>query len=362
MTFQVTVRPNIQRMTPYVPGKPIEEVERELGISGVSKLASNENPLGPSPLALAAVKEGVSQIHRYPDGSAFYLKQALSEHLNLSVDRLLIGNGSNELLVLLAQLVLNPGDEVLYAEPSFVVYPIVTQLFEGAAKPIPLREAAHDMKAFAEALSPKTRLVYLCNPNNPTGTMVPLLAIEAFLKICPPQVLVVLDEAYYEYVDEKNYFESTRLLEKYSNLVILRTFSKVFGLAGLRVGYGMADPALVDAAQRGRQPFNVNSLAMLGAQAALRDKSHVERVKNLNREMRRKIQTGLKNLGLAYAPSHTNFIYFNISCAAGVYEKLLRGGIIVRPMGPDALRVTTGTEAETENFLKSLETIVGAKV
>ncbi len=362
MTFQVPIRPHIQRMTPYVPGKPIEEVERELGISGVSKLASNENPLGPSPLALAAVKEGVGQIHRYPDGSAFYLKQALSEHLNLSADRFLIGNGSNELLVLLAQLVLNPGEEVLFADPSFVVYPIVTQLFEGSAKPIPLREAAHDMKAFAEALSPQTRLVYLCNPNNPTGTMVPLLAIEAFLKICPPRVLVVLDEAYYEYVDEKNYFESTRLLEKYPNLVILRTFSKVFGLAGLRVGYGMADPALVDAAQRGRQPFNVNSLAMLGAQAALRDKSHVERVKDLNRAMREKIQIGLKKMGLAYAPSHTNFIYFNISGAAAVYEKLLRGGIIVRPMGPDALRVTTGTEAETEKFLRSLESIVGDKV
>jgi histidinol-phosphate aminotransferase len=361
MTFQVPIRSNIQRMTPYVPGKPIEEVERELGISGVSKLASNENPLGPSPLALAAVKEGVGQIHRYPDGSAFYLKQVLSEHLNLSADRLLIGNGSNELLVLLAQLVLNPGDEVLYADPSFVVYPIVVQLFEAVGKPVPLREAAHDMKAFAEAVSPKTRLVYLCNPNNPTGTMVSLLAIEAFLKICPPQVLVVLDEAYYEYVDEKTYFESTRLLEKYPNLAIVRTFSKVFGLAGLRIGYGMADPALVDAVQRGRQPFNVNGLAMIGAQAALQDKSHVERVKNLNREMRQKIQTGLQKLGLAYAPSHTNFVYFNISGAASVYEKLLRGGIIVRPMGPGALRVTTGTEAETERFLKSLEAAVGAK-
>jgi histidinol-phosphate aminotransferase len=361
MTFQVPIRPNILRMTPYIPGKPIEEVERELGLTGVSKLASNENPLGPSPLVLEVLKEGLGQIHRYPDGSAFYLKKALADYLKVEADHLLIGNGSNELLVLLAQLVLNPGDEVVYAEPSFVVYPMVTQLFEGVGRPVPLKDFAHDMKAFSEALGPRTRLVYICNPNNPTGAMVSLLAIEAFLKVCAPSVLVVLDEAYYEYVDEKTYFESSRLLDKYSNLVVLRTFSKAFGLAGLRVGYGMADPAMVDAIQRGRQPFNVNSLAMMGAQAALRDQTHVDQVKKLNRLIRQKIQSGLGRLGLAYAPSQANFIYFKVPDAAGVYEKLLLRGIIVRPMGPGALRVTTGTEAETEKFLKSLEVVVGSK-
>ncbi len=361
MTFQVPIRPHLLKMKPYVPGKPIEEVERELGITGASKLASNENPLGPSPLVLEAVKEAVSQIHRYPDGSGFYLKRALSDYLGVGAERLLIGHGSNELLVLMAQAVLRPGDEVIYADPSFVVYPIVTQLFEGSGRPVALKDLTLDLKAFADALNPKTKLVYICNPNNPTGTMIPLLAVEAFLKICPPAVLVVLDEAYYEYVDEKNYFESTRLLDKYPNLVILRTFSKVFGLAGLRIGYGMAHPAAVDALQKSRQPFNVNSLAMVAAQTALKDKTHLEKVKKLNREMRQKIQEGLGKLGLSYAPSHANFIYFNVAKAAEVYEKLLSRGVIVRPMGPEALRVTTGTEKETEKFLRHLQAVLGAK-
>ena len=355
MTFQVRLRPHLSQLTPYVPGKPIEEVERELGLTGVDKLASNENPLGPSPLVLERLRESLSQIHRYPDGSAYYLKRDLAAHLKLGTDRLLIGNGSNELLVLLAQAVLAPGDEVLYAEPSFVVYPLAAQLFEAAGVPIPLKDGAHDLKAFADALGPKTRLVYICNPNNPTGSMVSLLAVEAFLRICPPKVLVVLDEAYYEYVDEKTYFESARLLDDYPNLVVLRTFSKVYGLAGLRIGYGMAHPSLSDVFQRARQPFNVNSLALAAARAALQDQAHVEKVRRLNRDMRNQIQAAFQKKGLPFIASHANFIYFNLPDAPGVYAKLLRQGVILRPMGPQALRVTTGTERETEKFLGALE-------
>ncbi|MGH7738731.1 MAG: histidinol-phosphate transaminase [bacterium] len=361
MAFQVSIRPHVQKMTPYVPGKPVEELERELGIAGAAKLASNENPLGPSLRVLEAIREAAGQIHRYPDSAAFYLKRDLAKHLNVGVDRFLVGHGSNELLVLLAQSVLAPGDELIYAWPSFVVYPIAAQLCEAVGRAVPLKDGAHDLPAFTQVLGPKTKLVYICNPNNPTGTSISLLAVEAFLKICPPTVLVVLDEAYYEYVDEKTYFESTRLLEKYSNLVILRTFSKIYGLAGLRVGYGMADPAMVAALERIRQPFNVNRLALAAAQAALQDQAHVEKVRQLNREMREKIKTGLKRLGVVSLPSQTNFIYFQMADAALVYEKLLRAGVIVRPIGPEALRVTTGTEVESEKFLIELEKIIGSK-
>ena len=262
MAFQVLLRKNLMTMKPYVPGKPIEELERELGIKNASKIASNENPLGPSPRVLQALQAGVKNISRYPDGSAHNLSSALAAYLNVKADQIILGNGSNELLVLLAQMVLNPGDEVIYADKSFFVYTLCAQLFEGVPKVIPLKDETHDLAAFANALTPKTRLVFICNPNNPTGTMVPLLAVEAFLKACPPNVLVVLDEAYYEYVDEKSYFESLDLMNSYPNLVVLRTFSKAFGLAGLRVGYGVAHPDLVAVYQKTRQPFNVNAMAL----------------------------------------------------------------------------------------------------
>jgi histidinol-phosphate aminotransferase len=264
----------------------------------------------------------------------------------------MIGNGSNELLILLAQMVLNPGDEVIFAEPSFVVYPIAVQLFEAKAKAVPLKDFTHDLAAFANALTPKTKLVYICNPNNPTGTFVPLLAVEAFLKICPTNVLVVLDEAYYEYVEEKNYLGSLSLQKDYPNLVVLRTFSKVYGLAGLRVGYGVGHPELVSVYQKTRQPFNVNSLALAGARAALEDGEHIAKVLELNKQMRSKLTEGLKQMGLKPVPSQANFVYFEVTNATELYDQLLQQGVIVRPMGPKALRVTTGTLEETEKFLK----------
>jgi histidinol-phosphate aminotransferase len=358
MTFPVPLRKNLLNLKPYVPGKPIEELERELGIKDASKVASNENPLGPSPKVIEALGKALPKINRYPDGAAHNLSHSLASYLGVKPDRIILGNGSNEVLVLLGQMVLEPGDEVIYAEPGFIIYPLVAQLFDGTAVPIPVKEHAHDLQAFAKALTPRTKLVFICNPNNPTGTMVSLLAVEAFLKICPPNVLVALDEAYYEYVEEKTYFESLRLMDRYPNLVVLRTFSKAFGLAGLRIGYGIAHPEFAAAYQKTRQPFNVNSLAMTAAEAALTDIPHMRKVTALNSAMRKKLHEGLSRLGLQPAPTQANFVYFNVPKAPELYQQLLQKGVIIRPMGPNALRVTTGTEKETENFLKAFEGVL----
>ncbi len=345
-------------MSPYVPGKPIEELERELGIKNASKIASNENPLGPSPRVLEKLVGILSKINRYPDGAAHDLGLPLSRYLGVDVERLMLGNGSNELIVLLGQMILKPGDEVLFSDKSFFVYRLVTQSMQAKAVCVPMQDHTHDLQGFSKALTSKTRMVFICNPNNPTGTFVPLLALQAFLKICPKETLVVVDEAYYEYVEAKNYFESLRLIEEYPNLVVLRTFSKAFGLAGLRVGYGIGHPDLVSVYQRVRQPFNVNGMAMAAAEAALTDLPHMKKVVDLNRSMRQMLYDGLAEMGLKPVPTQTNFIYFEVPKADELYQSLLRKGIIVRPIGPQALRVTTGTETETENFLKTFGELI----
>ncbi len=359
--FPVVFRKNLLTVKPYVPGKPIEELERELGISNASKIASNENPLGPSPKVIQALEKALPNLHRYPDGSAHALTGALSRHLKVEANRVFWGHGSNELIVRLGQMVLAPGDEVLFAEPGFVVYPSTAQLCEAVARPQPLRDFTHDLKLFERAVTHKTKVVYIANPNNPTGTLVPLSDIESFLKACPSHVLVVLDEAYYEYVDDPSYFGSLGLLAKYPNLVVLRTFSKAFGLAGLRVGYGIGHPELVEVFNRVREPFNVNSLALAAAEAALGDPDHVKKVTDLNKAMRQKLFDGLARLGLKPVPTQTNFVYLEVPNAQDLYQGLLKKGIIVRPMGPGALRVTTGTEKETSGFLEAFEEILAAK-
>jgi len=356
--FRVPLPEEIRRLKPYVPGKPIEELEREMGITGAVKLASNENPLGPSRNVLSVIEDSFRHIHRYPDGSAFRLKRSLSAYLDVPEERLILGNGSNELLVLLAECVVRPGDEVVFARPAFVVYPLVTQLLRGVARVVPLKGDTHDLEGFASVLSDKTRLVFICNPNNPTGTILSRDAIEEFLGKVSPEALVVLDEAYYEYVEDPSYFETLHLLERYPNLAVLRTFSKAFGLAGLRVGYGVAHPTLADAVQRARQPFNVNMLALAAAEAALMDREHVRKVVDLNRRMRRLLEEGLAKLGVRVAPSQANFVYFHVPDAFRIYERLLSRGVIVRPMGDEALRVTTGTEEETRRFLDAFDEVI----
>jgi histidinol-phosphate aminotransferase len=345
-------------MSPYVPGKPIEELERELGIKNASKIASNENPLGPSPRVLEKLVGILPKINRYPDGAAHDLSLSLSRYLGVGPERLMLGNGSNELIVLLGQMILKPGDEVIFSDKSFFVYRLVTQSMEAKAVCVPMQDHTHDLQRFSKSLTTKTRMVFICNPNNPTGTFVPLLALQAFLKLCPKETLVVVDEAYYEYVEAKNYFESLRLIEEYPNLVVLRTFSKAFGLAGLRVGYGIGHPDLVSVYQRVRQPFNVNGMAMAAAEAALTDLPHMRKVVDLNRSMRQMLYDGLAEMGLKPIPTQTNFIYFEVPKADELFQSLLRKGIIVRPMGPQALRVTTGTETETENFLKTFGELI----
>jgi histidinol-phosphate aminotransferase len=352
MSSPVPIRKNLRSLTAYVPGKPIEEVEREFGISNASKIASNENPLGASPKVLQAVIRSLEKIHRYPDGSSFQLTAALAKHHGVPGERLILGNGSNEILVRLGQMVLLPGDEVIYADPGFVVYPVTAQLCDAREKRVPLKNFKHDLKAFERAIGPKTKLVFIANPNNPTGTILPLAEVERFLKACPPRVLVALDEAYYDYVDDASYFESLEIADKYPNLVVLRTFSKAFGLAGLRVGYAVAHPELAETFQKMREPFNVNCLAQAAAVAALADPAHVKKVVALNAAMRKKLSDGLTRMGFTPVPSQANFVYFKVPKAEEVYDRLLRRGVIVRPMGPGALRVTTGTEAETGKFLE----------
>jgi histidinol-phosphate aminotransferase len=356
--FKVPLPEEIRRLQPYVPGKPIEELERERGIQGASKLASNENPLGPSKHVLDILTDTFRYIHRYPDGSAVQLKRTLAAYLAVDESSLILGNGSNELLVLLAECVVRPGDEVIYASPSFVVYPLVTQLLRGTPQVVPLKADTHDLEGYAERLSPRTRLLFICNPNNPTGTIVSNAAIEGLMRKVRPETLVVLDEAYYEYVDDPAYFESMHLLERYPNLAVLRTFSKAFGLAGLRMGYGVVHPTLANAVHRARQPFNVNMMAMAAAEAALMDIPHMRKVVELNGRMRARLAEGLAKLGITVAPSQANFVYFHVPAAFKVYDMLLSKGVIVRPMGDEALRVTTGTEAETERFLKAFAEVM----
>ncbi len=361
MTFPVPIRKNLFDLKPYVPGKPLEELERELGIRNASKLASNENPLGASPRVLKALESALPKIHRYPDGAAHNLSLALANHLGVEADRLLLGHGSNELIVRLGQMVLEPGDEVLYGDPGFFVYYSTAQLCQAIPRPVPLREFTHDLEVFERSITHKTKAVFIANPNNPTGTVIPLARVEEFLKSCPSHILVVLDEAYYEYVDEASYFGSLKLLAKHPNLVVLRTFSKAFGLAGLRVGYGVGHPELAAAFQKIREPFNVNGLALVAAEAALTDLGHLKKVTELNRVERKVLFDGLARLGLKPVPSQTNFVYFEVPNSGELNDQLLKKGIIVRPMGPHALRVTTGTAEETGRFLEVFEQVLAAR-
>jgi len=353
----------IRTLTPYPPGMPIEELERELGIQGSIKLASNENPLGPSPKAVAAIQAALCGLHRYPDGSAFYLKRRLAVRLGVRPEELVVGNGSNEIIELVVRTFLRPRDEAVMADQAFVVYRLVVQAAGGTPRVVPLRDFTHDLAAIADAITPRTRLVFLANPNNPTGTIYRRRAWEAFLRAVPRDVVVVADDAYADYVDDPEYPDSIR--ERGDGrvpVVTLRTFSKLYGLAGLRVGYGVAPVEVIDALGRIRQPFNVNALALTGALAALDDEEHVRRTLAVNREGMAYLTEAFRELGLAYAPSAANFILVRVGAAARIYEALLRRGVIVRPMDvygfPEHLRVTVGLREENRRFVAALGAIL----
>ncbi|OGQ84240.1 MAG: histidinol-phosphate transaminase [Deltaproteobacteria bacterium RIFCSPLOWO2_12_FULL_60_19] len=355
----------IRSLVPYEPGKPIEEVEREYGIEGSIKLASNENPLGPSPKAVKAVAERVSDLHLYPDGDSFYLKRALAAKLGVSQDRLIFGNGSNELIELAVRTFMRPGDEAIVAHRAFVIYRLVVQAAGGASKIVPLKDFTHDLEAMAQAITPKTRVVFLANPNNPTGTIYRRREFERFLERISAEILLIVDEAYFEYVGDADYPNSIAY-QVYQGegrtILTLRTFSKLYGLAGLRIGYAVGPKEIVGLMQRVRQPFNVNAAAQWAALAALDDAEHIRRTLEVNREGMEYLEREVDKLGLKRVASQANFILLRVGDGRAVFEKLLRRGVIVRPMGaydlPDYIRVTVGTMMENSRFIEELKTVV----
>jgi histidinol-phosphate aminotransferase len=360
MSLAQRVKPRVATLQPYQPGKPIEELERELGIHNSLKLASNENPLGPSPQALEAVRGALHGVNRYPDGASFQLRRALSRRLDVPEEQLVFGCGSSELLELLAKSFVGEGDEVVYAWPSFAMYPIVMRGAGANPVEVPLDgQCVHDLDAMARAVSERTQVVIVCNPNNPTGTSVGAEAFDRFVAGLPEDVVLVIDEAYGEYARRADFPDALAWVARRPATVVLRTFSKIYGLAGLRVGYAVAGAELAGYLERARLPFNVNSLSEVAACAALEDEEHVSSARRRNAEGLAYLERELGELGLETWPSDANFIL--VRTGEDVYEPLLREGVIVRPMGgygmPDCVRVTVGLPEENERFVKALRRI-----
>lgn len=356
--------PFVKDLIPYVPGKPVEELERELGITGAIKIASNENPIGPSPLALEAIRKTLESINRYPDGDAFYLKHKLAKSLGVKPERLIFGNGSNDVIDVAARTFLSPGDEAVMGEHAFIVYPIVTKLAGANAVISPMPRHTHDLKDMYSRITPRTKAVFIANPNNPTGTMVPREELEWFLDKVPGDVLVLIDEAYFEYVEAPDYPDSLDYTGSGTSIITVRTFSKIYGLAGLRIGYGVGHEAMISDMQKSRHPFNTSSLAQAAAMAALDDYDHVEKSKKVNREGLAYLSDELAKLGLPFAPSYTNFILLDLGHdPMPVYNALLREGVIVRPVGiyglKTHLRVSIGLKEENERFIRALKKVLG---
>lgn len=360
------VPPYVASLNPYIPGKPIEEVEREYGVTNVAKLASNENALGPSPKALAAMREAAAKVNLYPDGSAFYLRNALAAHLGVEPKEVFVGNGSNELIELLVRTFVLEGEEVLTSAQSFIAYKLAAQAHGRTLVEAPMKARFHyDLDALRKLLSRRTKVIFLANPDNPTGTWFAEAELTPFLDAVPKETLVVLDEAYLEFVDAPGYQDSLALRKKYPNLVVIRTFSKIYGLAGLRLGYGMARPEVVEYLDRVRAPFNVNHVAQAAGVAALTDVEHVEKGRALVRQERPFLAAGLAALGATVVPSQGNFVFADLPGRPGkeIFEGLLREGVVVRPMGgygfPTAQRVTVGLRSENEKCLAALKKVLG---
>jgi len=354
----------VQQLIPYKAGKPIEELERELGLTQIIKLASNENPLGPSKKALAAIQSALPELALYPDGSGFHLKQALAKKYAVDASQITLGNGSNEILELVARAFLTPQFEVIFSQHAFAVYPLVTQAVGAKAVVVPALNYGHDLQAMAQAITPDTRLVFIANPNNPTGTLLAQDDLEQFIGALPDTIVCVLDEAYFEFVNQSADINSIEWLKKYPNLIITRTFSKAYGLAGLRVGYSLSSPALADILNRVRQPFNNNSLALAAAEAALSDDDHLQQTITNNTQGMQQLTNGFKALGLQWIPSAGNFVSVDLKREGlPVYDALLHKGVIVRPVAnyalPTFLRISIGTTAENALFLQALGEVLG---
>ena len=361
--------PGVQGLQPYVPGKPVSELEREYGIRNAVKLASNENPLGPSPAVLEALRGEFNDLARYPDGNGFVLKAALADKLGVEPDGITLGNGSNDVLELVARAFLTPQSSAVFSAHAFAVYPIVTQAIGARSRVVPAHDGSrgprfgHDLESMLKAITDDTRVVFVANPNNPTGTWVNKDSLRHFVECVPETVIAVIDEAYFEYVEEADYPNSMHWISEFPNLLVTRTFSKAYGLAALRVGYGVSQSAVADILNRVRQPFNVNSFSQVAAVAALKDNAHLAESVRVNRDGMQQLVQGLDALKLDYIPSAGNFISVDVGRNPGqVYNALLREGVIVRPVDnygmPGYLRVSIGLEKENQRFLESLEQVL----
>ncbi len=360
--------PGVRGLTPYLPGKPIEELERELGVSNIIKLASNENPLGPSPRVLAAIQAVLPELWLYPDGNGFILKAKLSELLGVRPEQITLGSGSSDLLDFAVRAFVTPADEVMFSEHAFAIYSIVTRTAGATARIVPARHWGNDLTAMAQAISERTKLIFIANPNNPTGTWLPGVELEAFLRDLPDHVMVLLDEAYFDYAAHPamgavGYPNGIEWVERFPQLIVARTFSKSYGIAGLRVGYGVSHPEVADLLNRVRPPFNVNTLGLVAAASALEDSDHLARTLELNSTGMAQLTKGFGEMGLEFIPSVGNFVSVDVGRpAAPVYDALLREGVIVRPVAnygmPNHLRITVGLPEENQRCLEAMARVL----
>ena len=359
MNLKKLINTGILNLSPYQPGKPVEDLERELGIKNAIKLASNENPMGPSPLALRAVDKILSGIHRYPDGNALRLKEAISNEYDVGIEQITVGNGSNDIIEFVVRSFLSAQDSAVFSKHAFAVYPLAVQTVGAEGIEVPAVNWGHDLSAMSDAIKENTKLVFIANPNNPTGTFVARDEVISFLDKVSKDVIVLLDQAYFDYASYENNDIDFEFINEFPNLVISRSFSKAYGLAGLRVGYSVSSAEIADFLNRVRQPFNTNSLALAAAEAALSDKDHMLKSLKMNIEQKSLLYKGLEDLGYQYIPSAGNFICFDCKQdAEQLFNKLLREGVIVRSMGvykmPNHLRVTIGLPEENNIFLEKL--------
>jgi histidinol-phosphate aminotransferase len=349
----------------YIPGKPIEDVARELGLKPeqIIKLASNENPLGPSPKAVAAMQEALLKAHYYPDGGGYHLRMAIAQKFQLALENVMLGNGSNEIIEFLGHAFLQPGDNIVVADHAFVIYKLMAQLFGAKAVEVPDPNLIADVDAMARAATSRTKLIYLANPNNPTGTMVDDAAIERLIEQVSREVIIVLDEAYYEFLPDPP--PTLRYIHDHENVIVLRTFSKIQGLAALRIGYGLGHPQLIRVLQKCRQPFNANAIGQIGAIAGLEDTEHQERTRQVTFEGRRFLEAGCEQRGLEYVPSSANFVLVKVGDGQEIFQKLLRRGTIVRATGeyklPEWVRVSVGTMEQNRRFFADLDAVLAEK-
>jgi histidinol-phosphate aminotransferase len=357
--------PTLESLPVYQPGRPIEEVARELGLApaGIIKLASNENPLGPSPMAVAAMRRILPHLHLYPDGNAFYLKERLAARLGVDAAQVILGNGSNEIIEFVGHALMRPGVEVVVSQYCFAIYPIIAAMMGARVVTVPARDYGHDLDAMARAIGPNTSVVFVANPNNPTGTLADAQAVRALVEAVPPSTLLVMDEAYIEFLDDPVDLLPLIRNESRPNLLLMRTFSKIYGLAGLRLGYGIGTRDLVGRLEKARQPFNINSLAQAAALAALDDAEHISRTRENNRAGLEYLQEELRAMGLDHVPSFANFVLAKVGDGQRVFAELQARGIITRPMGgyglPEFIRISVGTPEENERVIEALREVTG---